>query len=251
MKYIWTTGAAMALLISAACSDSTLSPAVGPSAPSTLDLANPSAAATRTYQVTIDNLTSGQPLSPGVVATHSGKVHAFQVGQSASEGIRLIAENGDPGTAVGALGAHAEVFDAVSTGGPIHRVGGPGPSSLTVEVDAAANASFLSVAVMLICTNDGFTGVDALRLPGGFKAAEYLAAGYDAGTEANNEQSDHIVGACGAIGPVAGATDGDNFRVATAGRIAHHPNVQGANALTIADHGWTDPVARITVRRIK
>jgi hypothetical protein len=104
---------------------------------------------------------------------------------------------------------------------------------------------------MLICTNDGFTGVDSLRLPGGFQPAEYLASGYDAGTEANNEEADQIVDACGAIGPVPGATAGGNGRVATSAAIAHHPNIQGSNALTIADHGWQNPVARITVQRVK
>lgn len=35
------------------------------------------------------------------------------------------------------------------------------------------------------------------------------------------------------------ATDGTNLRVATNGVITHHPNTQGGNALTIADHGVT------------
>jgi hypothetical protein len=37
--------------------------------------------------------------------------------------------------------------------------------SVTLTVDADEGAKFLSFASMLICTNDGFTGVNSLRLP--------------------------------------------------------------------------------------
>src|SRR5688572_8520001 len=48
-----------------------------------------------TYRVTIRNLTSGQPLSPPVVATHRGDDQLFEVGEPASVGVREIAENGN------------------------------------------------------------------------------------------------------------------------------------------------------------
>ncbi|MGH2547258.1 MAG: spondin domain-containing protein, partial [Actinomycetota bacterium] len=38
----------------------------------------------RTYEVTITNLTSGQPLTPPVVATHNGGLHVFEVGEPAT-----------------------------------------------------------------------------------------------------------------------------------------------------------------------
>ena len=106
---------------------------------------------------------------------------------------------------------------------------------------------------MLICTNDGFTGLDSVKLPGGFHSETHLTAGYDAGTEANNEQFSQIVDACQVIGPpVSGtAVPNGNGRVATPGVILHHPNVQGGSDLVIAQHGWQDPVARITVQRLK
>ena len=36
------------------------------------------------YQVTIENLTGGQPFTPPVVATHKGGVRLFRVGKAAS-----------------------------------------------------------------------------------------------------------------------------------------------------------------------
>lgn len=43
-----------------------------------------SAGKTRTYEVTITNLTTGQPLTPPVVATHKKPAEIFEVGEAAS-----------------------------------------------------------------------------------------------------------------------------------------------------------------------
>jgi hypothetical protein len=159
-------------------------------------VANAADAAARTYEVTIENLTGSQPFSPGIVATHTRQEHAFQVGEFASEGIRLIAETGSPGTALAELGGVPGVDQVVSTGSPVGCVGCSGPpSTLTIPIEARANANRLSVAVMLICTNDGFVGLDGVRLPGGFKPVTYMASAYDAGTELNDELSTSIVDA--------------------------------------------------------
>lgn len=205
--------------------------------------------ATRVYEITIDNLTSGQPLSPGVVVAHTKETAIFAVGAAASEGIRLIAEQGNPSTALGELTDATGVARVVNTGAPIHRTGGPGPSSLTISLEASANANRLSLAVMLICTNDGFAGLNSVKLPGGFAPATFYAMGYDAGTEVNEETSLSIVDPCGVIGPVTLAPDGDS-RTPQGGVVSMHSGIQGGGALVPGSHGWTEPVARVTVRRI-
>ena len=48
-----------------------------------------------TYKVTIENLTSGQPFSPPVVATHRSNVRMFRVGRLASPELEAIAEDGN------------------------------------------------------------------------------------------------------------------------------------------------------------
>jgi hypothetical protein len=103
---------------------------------------------------------------------------------------------------------------------------------------------------MLICTNDGFTGLDGVALPGGFQPATYHSAGYDAGTEANDERSASIVDPCFVIGPTTGPADG-NGRTATNGNITHHPGIQGGAGLDPDAHGWEDAVARITIQRVR
>ncbi len=210
---------------------------------------NADAEAERLYRVTVENLTDGQPFSPGVVATHTKAASVFEVGAPASEGVRLIAENGMPGTAVSDLTGVDAVFEVAAFPDPVGPIlfgGGTG----SIEIAAAANANRLSLAIMLICTNDGFTGVSSVKLPGGFEPAVYYSNGYDAGTEVNTETSPDVVDACGAAGPVSLPADG-NARTAEGGVIAHHPNIQGGADLTVADHGWDDPVAKITVERIQ
>ena len=206
--------------------------------------------ATRTYEVTIENLTTGQPFSPGVVATHTKMVRVFQVGAYASEGVRLIAEEGDPTVAQAALAHQEGIFEVIATSAPVHRIGGPGSNSLTLRINARSNANRLSLATMIICTNDGFTGLDGVKLPGGFKPKVFYSAAYDAGTESNDELSTSIVDPCGAIGPVSMPPDGDH-RTTTHDVIMHHPGIQGGHSLNPTLHGWENPVARITVQRVK
>jgi hypothetical protein len=221
--------------------------------PGSPESAQAAASAEHEYSVTIDNLTTGQPFSPGVLVTHTKEVALFRVGERASDGIRLIAEDGDQTLAAASLRSQPGVHQVVELTSPIHRVGGPGPSSARLEISAAANANHLSLATMLICTNDGFTGLDSIKLPGGFNPETYLTAGYDAGTEANNELFPQIVDPCQVIGPqVPGPpVPNGNGRVATVGVILHHPNIQGGGNLVIAQHGWMNPVARVTVMRLK
>lgn len=257
MSRTWKAPCTAALLLAlAACNDGQVTTAPEADAPalsSANGAANANDAARHIYRITVENLTATQPFSPGVVATHTKDASVFRVGEAASEGVRMIAENGDPSVAVADLSGAAGV-DMVKVFpdplAPIHRVGGPGPSTGSILISAAANANRLSLAIMLICTNDGFTGLESVKLPGGFQPAVYYTSGYDAGTEVNDEASTSIVDPCGAIGAVGLPADG-NARTAEGGAVMHHPGIQGGADLSPADHGWNDPVARITVQRIE
>ena len=245
---------AIAALVAAGCSDSVPTPS---------ELAVESSfdrmAEERVFEVKIENLTTGQPLSPGVVVTHNPAVKLFSTGDPASTGIKNIAETGDPGAALAALDGAAGVHEVVGTGAPIHRIGGPGPNMLTVEVSATNETRFLSMAVMLICTNDGFVGFDRVSLPAGWGSKVVYARGYDAGTEVNDELSSSIVDPCGAIGPVAFPMDGDGH-MDEGGVVTVHPGVAGGGDLTEA-HDWTRggnperrgprPAAMVTIKRVR
>lgn len=244
------------ILALAACADESrvTSPAANAAAlgarPDVIAEAN--AAAEHAYQVTIENLTTGQVFSPGVIATHTKEASVWEVGARASEGIRRIAEDGDDATAVAELSGAPGLHAVISTLAPISRIGGPAglPRSRTFTIHASANANRLSVAVMLICTNDGFTGLSGVKLPGGFEPESYVVGAWDAGTEQNNERFNQIVDPCQMAGPVVSPPDG-NGRVATNGVITTHPNIAGVGDLSVALHGWRFPVARITIQRQK
>lgn len=240
--------AALAALALSACAESS-----GPTSPaSPVDGAarfSAASAATHRYEITIENLTTGQPLSPGVVLTHTREVSLFSAGEVASEGIREIAENGDPSAAFAELTGVEGVRGLLATSVPIGRMGGgPFPSTLSFEIEAAANANRLSLALMLICTNDGFAGLNSVKLPRGSKPDVFYAEAYDSGTEVNDEVAGSIVPPCFGIGPVGGLVGGAG-RTAENGTVQMHGNIQGIADLTSA-HAWTGAVARVTVRRI-
>ena len=196
-----------------------------------------------TYTVTIENLTSGQPFTPPVVVAHSDLLDLFEMGQAASEEVREIAENGNIAPLVALVEGSADVFDSVAGDAPIM----PGASA-TFIIDAPAG-SLLSIVSMLICTNDGFTGVDSWALPASGSLTVDSDA-YDAGSEQNTEDFADIVPPCqGLIGVMSDdeGTGMSNPALAEDGVITMHAGIQGGTDLTVADHGWTGSVARITV----
>ncbi|MGH9894575.1 MAG: spondin domain-containing protein [bacterium] len=93
---------------------------------------------TRTYEITITNLTSGQPLTPPVVATHRGAYGAFNVGSAASVGVQQIAENGNGGPLLAELSASKHVSDFLeTTTGPLVPAGTPGAATFDDSVTLA------------------------------------------------------------------------------------------------------------------
>lgn len=125
--------------------------------------------------------------------------------------------------------------------------------TVTLTLEARPGVPFVSFAGILICTNDAFTGPDAGRLPArvGESRSGYADA-YDAGGEVDTEDFADIVPPCPALGGVPGEDAGTGVSdpaPAEGGVIRHHPGIQGGEDPTPAIHGWSDPVAKITVVR--
>lgn len=238
----------------AACQDG-MTEATGELATARQTTANATGAsdeATRSYEITIENLSGGQPFTPPLAATHRRPADVFTVGEPASVGVQEIAENGNLVPLESALLADKHVS------GVVIAAGNPPPvlpgGSITFSIDAGPGSKYLSWVSMLICTNDGFTGVDAIRLPKkvGDVTTRYTM-GYDAGTEINTEDFADIVPPCPPLTGVPSTDPGTgttNPALAEDDVIRHHPGIQGGVDLVPAIHSWTDPVARITVRRL-
>ena len=214
--------------------------------------------AVRSYRVTIVNLTEGQPFTPPVLVTHRRPFEVFEVGAPSTFEVTEIAENGNAGPLLAAAAAEEQVADVVAAGMPIVPAANPGgtpfASTMTLMIDASEGAKYLSWVSMLICTNDGLTGLDAVRLPaqvGDVVVRE--TAGYDNGSERNTEDFADIVPPCqGLIGVGSGeaGTGTSNPALAEGDVIRHHPGIVGGADLVPGVHGWTDPVARVTIERV-
>ena len=194
-----------------------------------------------TYTVTIENLTDGQPLTPPVLVAHPASMDLFELGDAASSEIAQLAENGN-GDLLVAL-ANAAGATVVAHDAPIM----PGERA-TLSI-TAASGSYLSAAFMLICTNDGFSGLDSLMLPASGSTTVETNA-YDAGSEQNTEDFADMVPPCQGLVGVMSDDEGtgmSNPALAEGGVITMHAGIQGGTDLTVADHGWSGPVARITV----
>ena len=210
-----------------------------------------------TYEVTITNLAATQPISPPVAVTHRRGVKLFKPGTPASDAIEAIAEDGNQSVAVAALTGADKVTDVVDLGMPLTPSGvtiGDFSDSITFQIDAHRRDR-LSMAGMLICTNDGFIGVNSIKLPkpSAGTVTHYLGA-YDAGTEKNTELSEDIVDPCSALGPVVldGDPDGNNNDgIETDGVVRHHPGVSGSVGDLLGAHNWDDPVAKIEVKLVE
>ncbi len=202
---------------------------------------------TATYEITFENLTSGQYLTPPNYAVHSNSADVFDLRSPASPGVQAVAENG----AVPVLAAELNgAVDAAGLG--VSGVGGdaplaPGDSTTFTVVSDERKFSLVS---MIICTNDGFTGADSKRLPtSDGQTITYDLRGYDAGTEVNTENRADIVPApfCGD----GGGTGESNPSLAENGVIKVHRNILGNGDLP-AKFAWdnNEGVARVSITRM-
>lgn len=207
------------------------------------------------YRVTIVNTTAGQPFSPPVVATHSRDVDLFEVGERASTEIAAIAQSGDESGAVALLDSLGEAVTSVERGAPSRPLAGlNGPPSVqTVDVKAHPD-DVLSLATMLICTNDGFTGVDSIALPEAGTTVVPLR-GYDAGVERNTQRSRDIVDPCSLLGPVvlSGDDNGNNDGRPVAHRwarpITEHRTINPRRGDLQSAHDWRGQVGVVLVEK--
>ncbi len=200
------------------------------------------------FNVTVTNLTNAQPLSPIAVIAHQIGYTLFTVGSAATVGLEELAEGGDNSALLAEADANAMVVTSTSGGAPIGPAG-----SETVSIDLLNSDRVglrISVATMLVNTNDAFTSVNT--------AVDTMAIGdvltfdtvaYDAGTEADTEMAADIPG------PVGGGTGFDAARDDQADRVTMHSGIVSQDdGLATSDlteqHRFDNPVARISIERI-
>ncbi len=198
-----------------------------------------------TFHVTITNITNAINFTPILVASHRRPVTIFELGSPASDDLTAIAEGGDVVPMTITLNANRRVVDVQNSGDLLK----PG-KSVTVVVSAARGARYISIASMMLPTNDGFIALDSVKVPW-YGSATYFSSGYDAGTELNDESCRHIPGptCISGVGPSPGENPGDE-------KFVHiHRGMHGIGSgdpeLKADVYDWRNPVAKITVKRVR
>lgn len=195
------------------------------------------------YRVTITNLTKGQTFTPILLATHSTSVRVFAPGTQASPQLQLLAEEGATDMLAALLRQTPIEIREIVAGTSLLT------PAVTISFEIAANgrSDRLSVAAMLIPTNDAFFGINSLKLPGDFDPVVVDALAYDSGTETNDERCASIPGPsfseCG--GPGGGRRVGNGE-----GAITVHNGMHGVGDFSEPLRDWRGPVARVTIQRI-
>ncbi len=192
-------------------------------------------------EVTVTNLTRGQIISPVVVASHRpGFEPLFQLGAPASDELAMVAEDAILGPLYEMLSNSPDVLDVEileGMGGPI-----PPGESASIIINVQGGFRFLSMAGMLVTTNDAFFAVRGARVPA-HGTRTFRSPAYDAGSETNTEDCAHIPGPpCG--NPMVRVTDGAE------GYVHIHAGIHGVGNLAPSEHDWRNPVAKITVSRL-
>ncbi|AFS83402.1 spondin domain-containing protein [Candidatus Nitrosopumilus sediminis] len=214
------------------------------------------AAKSQMYEVTITNLTPGQPITPPLLVTHSAEAGFFAPGEMASDELQQLAENGNAEPLVEMLQGKMGVLDIVQGTTPLVPANDPGDTGLgyseTFTVSAQGKMRYLSFASMLVCTNDGFAGIDLVKLPF-YKQKTVYASAFDARTEMNTEDFVDIVPPCqGAIGITSDdeGTGASNPAISEDGVVIPHPGIMGGKDLQRNVHAWSNPVVKIDIVRM-
>jgi len=191
------------------------------------------------YEITVTNITQGEIFTPILVASHPHGVKLFALGHAASTELAMLAEGGDTAPLSALLlseGAHdvATADDVLPPG-----------ASVTLTVDVTRHSRSISVASMLVPSNDAFFAVNGARGPRGSQTLTLFSPAYDAGSESNDELCVSIPGP-----PFICA--GEGFNAADGEGYVHiHPGIQGVGDLIATDLDWHNPVAKISVKFVR
>ncbi len=200
------------------------------------------------FDVTVTNLTNGQPVSPVAVIAHQAGYSVFTIGSPATVGLETLAEGGDNSMLIAEADADANVLSSGSGAAPI---GPAGSETVTIDVLESDLAGLMvSVSTMLVNTNDAISGLNGVDVSGLAEGDAWTgrAIVYDAGTELNTELAGEIPGpAGGGEGFNAARSDRDD-RVAMHSGVISQDDGFATSALT-GQHRFDNPALMVRIER--
>ena len=202
--------------------------------------------------IKVTNLTHGNTFTPILITAHGAANHIFQLGSTASNSVAAMAEGGSLDALMSDLNALAADSTAAS--------GLTAPAmSQSFSLSTQANNTHLSVVAMILPSNDGFMGADAIEIPNTAGTYDYYLNAYDAGSEANDE----IINGGGALGTAGipadpaghGGTGATGVTTTEVTKVVHiHRGIigdtdatGGRSDLDSRIHRWLNPVAKLTI----
>lgn len=206
--------------------------------------------------VSVTNLTQGFYFTPLIVSSHAEESSIFTLASPASSALQALAEGGDiSGVSALLADANADIVE--------NPAAGLLAPAITTEFSLSTSEgnNSLSLAAMLLPTNDGFVGLDSWKIPTDAGTYTLWLNAYDAGTEANDEV---IVGGEGGMPGTPGipaAPSGDagvdamgmtdtqsntNVHIHR-GTLGDDDLTGGKSDLDNTVHRWLNPVAKITI----
>jgi len=207
--------------------------------------------------VKITNVSHGSFFTPLLITAHGGNSHLFELGESASASLQAMAEGGD----ISGLSTMMGGADADTIENPAGGLMAPGDTAMAdLNTDASGN-TYLSLVAMILPTNDGFVGMDALKIPTAKGTYAYMLNAYDSGTEGNNELAAADGGIPGTAGfpnpPPVGSTDFGGSGVAgmdANAKVQIHRGILGdtnpsggMSDIDSTKYRWLNPIARLVI----
>lgn len=207
------------------------------------------------YSVKIENLTHGTYFTPLLVSAHPANVTLFTSGMPASTNLQAMAEGGD----ISGLEADLMAVGAKNIANPAAGLLMPGKYTMADLGDPGSANTRLSIAAMLLPTNDGFVALNNLALPTTPGTYTYLLNAYDSGTEANDEiRGSGAKGMAGmpvppplealvGSGGTGVTTSAEGFVHIHRGVLGDHTTSGGTSDINASSQRWLNPVARVTL----
>lgn len=213
-----------------------------------------SSALAQELSIELTNLTHGSHFTPLLVSAHVADQHIFEISTAATASLQAMAEGGD----ISGLVTDLSALNADNIENPAAGLMAPG-QTVSFDMVTQDDNSYLSVVAMILPSNDGFVGLDALNIPESEGRYTYYLNAYDAGTEANDE----IINGAGAPGVpgvpadplgqggsnATGVTNVENNTQVHIHRgVIGDTDVNGGNSdLDSRVHRWLNPVARLVI----